>query len=264
TEFANHIRIRSELLSRFWGRDVFLGAHILLPKGFADHPQARFPLMVFHGHYPDDISGFRTQPPDPELKPDYSKRFHLAGYNRIQQQEAYAFYRKWISADFPRYLVIEIEHATPYFDDSYAVNSANLGRYGDAINKELIPAIEKKFRGIGQGWARFTYGGSTGGWEALATQVFYPDMYNGAFVACPDPIDFHAYTNINLYADKNAFYEKGLVNSEERAAQRDYLGHITATQREETDLESVLGDRDRSGEQTDIWEATFGPQGPDG
>ena len=153
-------------------------------------PQAHYPLMVFHGHFPDDISEFRTTPPDPNLKPDYSERFHLAGYNRIQQQEAYAFYQKWISADFPRFLVIEIEHANPYYDDSYAVNSANLGPYGDAINKELIPEIEKRFRGIGAGWARFTYGGSTGGWEALATQVFYPDMYNGAFAACPDPDRF--------------------------------------------------------------------------
>src|SRR5450432_2012526 len=127
SEFIKHIRIRSALLSHFWGRDVFLGAHVLLPKDFASHPQARFPLMVFHGHYPDDISGFRTTPPDPDLKPDYSERFHLAGYNRIQQQEAYAFYQKWTSEDFPRFLVIEIEHANPYYDDSYAVNSANLG-----------------------------------------------------------------------------------------------------------------------------------------
>ena len=110
--------------------------------------------------------------------------------------------------DFPRFLVIEIQHANPYYDDSYAVNSANLGPYGDAINKELIPYIEKKFRGLGTGWARFTYGGSTGGWEALATQVFYPDMYNGAFAACPDPIDFRAYTVINLYDGQERLYAR--------------------------------------------------------
>jgi hypothetical protein len=258
------VRIKSELLSRYWGRDVYLGAHVLLPAGFAEHPKARFPLMVFHGHYPDDISNFRTTPPDPNLKPDYSDRFHLAGYNRIQQQEAYAFYQRWTGKDFPRFLVIEIEHANPYYDDSYAVNSANLGPYGDAINKELIPAIEKQFRGIGEGWARFTYGGSTGGWEAMATQVFYPDMYNGAFVACPDPIDFHAYTTINLYKDKNAFFEQGLVNRIERPATRDYLGQTFATQRDQNHMELVLGDRSRSGEQYDIWQAVFGPQGADG
>ncbi len=264
TEFIRHIRIRSELLSKYWGRDIYLGAHVLLPAGFVAHPEARFPLMVFHGHYPDDIANFRTTPPDPDLKPDYSERFHLAGYNRIQQQEAYAFYQRWTSKDFPRFLVIEIEHANPYYDDSYAVNSANLGPYGDAINKELIPYIEHQFRGIGAGWARFTYGGSTGGWEAMATQVFYPDMYNGAFVACPDPIDFRAYTTINLYEDKNAFYQQGVATRMARPAQRDYLGQTFATQRDVNRLEAVLGDHSRSGEQYDIWQAVFGPQGADG
>jgi hypothetical protein len=264
SELIRHIRIRSELLSRYWGRDVFIGAHVLLPKDFDKHPQAHFPLMVFHGHYPDDISELRTTPPDPDLKPDYSQRFHLAGYNRIQQQEAYAFYQKWISADFPRFLVIEIEHANPYFDDSYAVNSANLGPYGDAINKELIPEIEKRFRGIGAGWARFTYGGSTGGWEALATQVFYPDMYNGAFAACPDPIDFRAYTIINLYKDPNAYALKGEASSVERPAFRNYLGEVFATQRDANYAELAQGDHSRSGGQYDIWQAVFGPAGADG
>ena len=264
SEFVRHIRMRSDLLSRFWGRDVFLGAHILLPKGFDAHPQARYPLMVFHGHYPDDISGFRTTPPDADLKPDYSERFHLAGYNRIQQQEAYAFYQKWISADFPRFLVVEIEHANPYFDDSYAVNSANLGPYGDAINKELIPEIERRFRAIGAGWARFTYGGSTGGWEALATQVFYPDMYNGAFAACPDPIDFRAYTIINLYKDTNAYTMTGEASTVERPAFRNYMGEIFATQRDANYMELAQGDHSRSGGQYDIWQAVFSPVGPDG
>jgi hypothetical protein len=264
TEFVRHVRIRSELLSKFWGRDVYLGAYVLLPKDFAAHPEARFPLMVFHGHYPTDISDFRTTPPDPDLKPEYSERFHLAAYNRIEQQEAFAFYQKWISADFPRFLVIEIEHANPYYDDSYAVNSANLGPYGDAINKELIPEIEKRFRGLGQGWARFTYGGSTGGWEALATQVFYPDMYNGAFAACPDPIDFRAYTLVNLYEDKNAYRLQGEASAVERPAFRNYLGEVFATQRDMNYAELAQGDHSRSGGQYDIWQAVFGPVGADG
>src|SRR5580700_9999049 len=264
SEFIRHVRIRSELLSKFWGRDVFIGAHVLVPKDFDKHPQSHYPLMVFHGHYPADIGGFRSTPPDPDLKPDYSERFHLAGYNRIQQQEAYAFYQKWISADFPRFLVVEIEHANPYYDDSYAVKSANLGPYGDAINQELIPEIERRFRGIGAGWARFTYGGSTGGWEALATQVFYPDMYNGAFAACPDPIDFRAYTLINLYEDKNAYALKGEASSVERPSVRNYLGEVFATQRDENYMELAQGDHSRSGGQYDIWQAVFGPVGKDG
>ena len=264
TEFIKHIRIKSELLSKFWGRPMYLGAHVLLPAGFAAHPGAKFPLMVNHGHYPDDIGGFRTTPPDPNLKPDYSERFHLAGYNRIEQQEAYDFYQKWISKDFPRFLVVEIEHANPYYDDSYAVNTASIGPYGDAINKELIPEIEKRFRGIGQSWARFTYGGSTGGWEAMATQVFYPDMYNGAFVACPDPIDFRAFTTVNIYDDKNAYAKPGLAMSIDRPGLRNYLNEVLGTVRDGNAMEAVLGDKGRSGEQWDIWQAVFGPIGADG
>src|SRR5271169_2313777 len=77
TKYIRHIKIKSELLSAFWGRPMYLGAHILVPEGFDEHPEAHFPLAVFHGHFPDDISGFRTEPPDLSLKPDYSERFHL-------------------------------------------------------------------------------------------------------------------------------------------------------------------------------------------
>jgi hypothetical protein len=264
TEFIKHIRMRSELLSEFWGEDVYVGAHVLLPKGFDEHPEARYPLMIFHGHFPDDFGGFRTEPPDPDLEPDYSERFDVHGYNIIQQQEAYDFYKTWISDDFPRFIVIEIQHPTPYYDDSYAVNSANQGPYGDALTYELIPYIEKQFRGIGEGWARFTYGGSTGGWEAMAVQVFYPDEYNGAFIACPDPIDFRAYLTVNIYEDKNAYWYDSDFMTLPRPGHRDYLGHVHASQHHFNQFEAVLGDKSRSGQQYDIWEATYSPMGEDG
>ncbi|MGB5674531.1 MAG: hypothetical protein WBO43_08305, partial [Gemmatimonadota bacterium] len=209
TKYIRHIRMRSELLSEFWGRDMYVGAHVLVPEGFDDHPEARYPLMVFHGHFPRDFGGFRTEPPDPDLECEYSERFSLDCYNRIQQQEEYDLYQRWISPDFPRFLAIEIQHPTPYYDDSYAVNSASQGPWGDALTYELIPYIEEQFQGIGEGWARFTYGGSTGGWEALAVQVFYPDEYNGAFAACPDPIDFRAYELVNIYEHENAYFDIG-------------------------------------------------------
>lgn len=264
TEFIKHVRMRSELLSKFWGEDVYLGANVLLPKDFAEHPEARFPLMVFHGHFPRTIGDFRTTPPDPDMQPEYSTRFDIEGYNIIQEQEAHNNYLQWVSEDYPRFLVIEIQHPTPYYDDSYAVNTASQGPYGDAINKELIPYIEEMFQGIGEGWARFTYGGSTGGWEAMATQIFYPDMFNGAFVACPDPIDFRAYLTINIYEDENAYLYPSDFQTLPRPSHRDYLGHIDATVKSYDDLEHVLGDRNRSGQQMDIWEATFSPMDDDG
>ena len=264
TKYIKHIRMKSELLSEFWGEDVYLGAHVLLPHGFEEHPEARYPLMINHGHFPADFSGFRETPPDPDLEPVYNPRFRVSGVNVIEQQEAYAFYQKWISDDFPRYIVIEIQHPTPYYDDSYAVNSASQGPYGDALTYELIPYIEKTFRGIGEGWARFTYGGSTGGWEAMAVQVFYPDEYNGAFIACPDPVDFRAYMNINIYEDKNAYWYESQFRKLPRPADRDYLGNVRASHYDYNRMEAALGDRNRSGQQYDIWEATYSPMGEDG
>jgi hypothetical protein len=264
TKYVRHLRIRSEVLSKLWGRPMFLSAVVLVPEGFDEHPNARFPLIIFHDHFVSGFEDFRTSPPDPDLQPKYSERFHLAGYNRIQQQEAYKFYQQWVAPDFPRVLIVKIQHANPFYDDSYAVNSANVGPYGDAIENELVPAIEKQFHGIGQGWARFVYGGSTGGWEALAVQVFYPDHYNGAFAACPDPIDFHEFTNIDLYDDKNAFYLDGAHKRVEQSAMRDYLGHTLITTREVNGYELALGDHGRSGEQFDIWQAVYGPVGEDG
>ena len=264
TEWIKHIKIKSEKLSAFWGRDMYLGAHILLPKGFDEHPEAKYPLMIFHGHFPSDFGGFRTTPPDPNMEDDFSERFQVAGYNKIQQQEAYDFYQRWNDPDFPRFLIIEIQHPTPYYDDSYAVNSASQGPYGDAITNELIPYIEKEFRGLGEGWSRFLYGGSTGGWEALAVQVKYPDEYNGCFAACPDPIDFRAYCLTNIYEDQNAYFYESAHKQLEVPAHRDYLGHIQSTVREENLRELVLGDKSRSGQQWDIWEATYSPQGEDG
>jgi hypothetical protein len=264
SKYVKHIRIQSALLTEFWGRPMFLGAHVLLPEGWDTHADVKYPLAIYHGHFPDDFGGWRTTPPDENLVPDTVKRFNLIGYNKIVQQEAYDFYKMWTGPAFPRVIAVEIQHANPYYDDSYAVNSANIGPYGDAITYELIPEIEKRFRGIGQGWARFMYGGSTGGWEALAAQVFYPDQYNGSYAACPDPIDFNHYMTVNIYKDKNAYYEEGPFRKTLRPGHRDYLGHVNAMVRDMNHRELALGTKSRSGDQWDIWDAVYSPVGKDG
>ena len=262
TKYVKYVRIRSERLSKFWGRDMYLAAWVLLPWGFDDasgralsaHGQPR-PLSVRAS-----AAGARRRPTrssSPTTASDSSSR----GYNRIQQEHAWQFYKDWTGKGFPRALLIEIQHATPFYDDSYAVNSANNGPYGDAIQYELIPEIERRFRGIGQGWARFTFGGSTGGWEAMAVQMFYPDEYNGAWVACPDPIDFRAYTVVNIYEDTNAYYREGPFKRVPRPGQRNYLGHVSTTLEQTNHRELALGTRSRSGDQWDVWESVYSPVG---
>jgi hypothetical protein len=264
TKYVKHVRIQSERLTKFWGRPMHLGAVVLLPHGFDEHPEARYPLAIFHGHFPRTASGFREEPPDPDLPCERSERFRLDCYNRTEQEAAHQLYRDWTSPGFPRMLVVEIQHANPYYDDSYAVNSANVGPYGDAIQRELIPEIERRFRGIGQGWARFTYGGSTGGWEALAVQVLYPDEYNGCWAACPDPIDFRAYVTTDIYEDANAYWAEGPFGRVPRPGHRNWLGHVSAAVEQINRAELVLGAKGRSGQQYDIWQAVYSPVGPDG
>jgi len=264
TKYIKHVKIESKLLTKFWGRPMHLGACVLLPHGFDEHADVRYPLIINHGHFPSTFDGFREAPPDPKLEPDFSERFNLHGYNRIMQEQAHEFYKAWIGPDMPRWIIVKIQHANPYYDDSYAVNSQNLGPYGDAIMRELLPFIEKKFRAIGAGWARFTYGGSTGGWEALAAQIFYPDEFNGCFVACPDPIDFRAYTVVDIYEDANAYYLEGPWQRVPRPGMRNRLGHLSATLEQLNRLELALGTHSRSGGQWDIWEAVFSPVGPNG
>src|SRR5215469_10737143 len=157
TKYVKYLRIQSDLLTRFWGRPMELGAIVVLPEGWDSHPSAHYPLIVNEGHFRASFTGFASHPPGPTVQ----------GPQREVELARYAFYQDWVAGRVPRVILLEIQHPNPYFDDSYAVNSANVGPYGDAIMRELIPAAERKFRGIGRGWARALYGGSTGGWETL-------------------------------------------------------------------------------------------------
>ena len=254
TQYVKHLRIQSKLLSDFWGTPMYLGAIVVLPEGFEQHPQAHSPLVVNQGHFPSDFNGFRTEPPAADAK----------GGARNRQQNQYRLFQDWTSGRLPHVIMLLIQHANPYYDDSYAVNSANVGPYGDAIVKELIPEVERQFRGIGQGWARGQFGGSTGGWEVLAQQVFYPDEYNWTYCMCPDPIDFHAYQIVNIYDDKNAFWQEGPFGRVPRPEMRNTMGLVNAEMEPAVRREEVIGTKGRSAEQFAIWQAVFSPVGADG
>ena len=253
TKYIKHIHIQSKLLTAFWGRPIYLGATVLLPEGFDEHPTAHYPLLVHQGHFEPDWEFFQEQAPA-----------HPQGQAPTLLQYANRFYEDWTSGRLPHMLLMSIQHANPYYDDSYAVNSANLGPYGDAITQELIPEVEKHFRGIGQPWARALEGGSTGGWEAAASQIFYPDFYNGAYCFCPDPIDFLAYQLVNIYKNKNAFYEESIFARLPRGEMRTPTGEIQAVMEPTVRHEEVMGTHGRSTEQFGIWQAVFSPVGDDG
>jgi len=249
-KWLKYMRFRSDALSKFWGRDTYLGAWVLLPDGFDEHPDAHYPLVVWQDHYSAAMRPGFSAPPNAS--------------DAARGLPAYRFFQDWTGGRVPRVILLFVQNANPYYDDSYDVDSASVGPYGTAINDELIPAIEARYRGIGAGWARATMGGSTGGWESLATQIFYPDRYNGTWSACPDPVDFHGYQDIDLYNDTNAFFRHGDFGSVPIPADRLPDGSILATTADEFAFELALGTRGRSTEQWMIWQAVFSPQGPDG
>jgi hypothetical protein len=251
TKYVRNVSIESKLLTKFWGRPMRIGAIILVPEGFDDHPQQRYPVAFLQGHFTDNFNGFRETPPPP------------GDENRLAKT-GYRFYQDWTSGRLPKMLVVVTQHATPYYDDSYGVNTANMGPYGDALTQELYPYIEREFHAIGASWARVVFGGSTGGWMTLAQQILYPDYFGGAWGFCPDPVDFHAFQTINVYTDKNAYYDEGPFTRFPKLLGRLPNDKILDTMENFSRQEAALGSRGRSGGQLDAFHATFGPVDAEG
>lgn len=259
TEWIKRVKIQSQILTEFWGQPIYIGATILIPKGYESHPDVYYPVVYSQGHFslqpPFD---FRTDPPL-ESEADILRRQSRGIEN------GYEFYRSWISDSFPRMFVVTFQHPTPYFDDSYAVNSTNNGPYADALLQELIPYLEQHFRMIPRSYARVLTGGSTGGYESLALQVHHPTYFGGTWTFYPDPIDFRHFFLINIYEDENAFVAPGFDwLKPERYAFRLADGQPIQSIKQLSQLALALGSKGRSCEYLEAWEASFGPVGDDG
>ena len=240
TESVKYIKLQSKLLTAFHGRPIFLRAGVILPRDYAQEPTRRYPLRVH-------IGGFATR------------------YNAVDRmmRAGSGFRKLWTADDMPRFLTLQLDGDGPY-GDPYQVNSTNNGPYGDAVTQELIPFVEKLYRGLGQPSARVLDGASTGGWVSFALQVFYPDFFNGTWSSSPDPLDFRAYQLVDIYKDKNAYLNP---YGFERPSERTILGETRFTMRHEVQMENVRGDGDSyafSGGQWGAWNAVFSPRGADG
>lgn len=251
TEWVKRIKFKSDILSEFWGEDIFLGATVLLPKGYNERPDTYYPVNYIQGHFSLNApNGFTTEDPGA----DASSR----------QRAGYEYYQHWTAEGTPRMILVTFQHPSPYYDDSYFVNSPNNGPYRDAIMQELIPAVEEQFRIIKEPYARILSGGSTGGWISLAMQVLEPEFFGGVFSLCPDPVDFNYFQAVNIYEDENAYFKKNGWIEVPTPSDRYTDGIVKLTYKQRNHYELARGTKNRSGEQVDIFEATFGPIGEDG
>ncbi|MFC1514207.1 alpha/beta hydrolase-fold protein, partial [candidate division KSB1 bacterium] len=238
TKWVKRIKFQSEKLTDFWGQPIYLGATILLPKGYDTNPDVYYPVNYIQGHF--------------SLRAPHGFR------------EGTPFYEFWNSENCPGMIAVTFQHPCPYYDDSYAVNSPNTGPYGDALLEELIPYVEEQFRIIGKPYARILSGGSTGGWESLALQILHPGFFGGTFSGYPDPVDFRYFQCVNIYDDKNAYYKDFGWVKVPTGSDRTTEGISRLTYKQRNHMELVMGTKNRSGDQIDIFEAVFGPIGPDG
>ena len=39
----------------FCRKDIYFGAHVLLPQGYEEHPEGKYPFMIFHRHFSSDF-----------------------------------------------------------------------------------------------------------------------------------------------------------------------------------------------------------------
>jgi hypothetical protein len=244
------VKIKSERLTKFWGRPIYIGATVLLPKDYDERRNARYPVIFSMNHHPRAYRISGDSPRD--------------GVDSFDEKAENTFSRWWLGPAAPHVIVVRPLSENPYYDTSYWVNSANAGPYGDALLQELLPAINKRFRTIDAPWARTLTGCSSGGWMSAAPQIFYPDAFGGAFIFAPDIVDFRATWLVNLYEDKNAFWNETPWRRWPRPYFRDPLGNTLSTTGDWAHLELALGNKGRSGEYFNHMDATFGPQGQDG
>ena len=250
TKWVKRIKFKSKILTEFWGQPIYLGATVLVPKDYHKHAKVYYPVNYVQGHFSLRAPyGFRTEEPDS---------------NDSRGKRGYEFYQFWISDSCPRMIAVTFQHPCPYYDDSYAVNSDNVGPYGDAIMQELIPRIEKEFRIIKKPYARLLSGGSTGGWESLALQLYHPDFFGGTWTGCPDPIDFTRFQLQNIYEDKNMYYRVHDWVNLDIPETRSTDGDILIAMKNRLYFEQVIGDKLRSGMQWAIWQAVYTPIDEDG
>ncbi len=239
-DYVKVIEFKSDTLSSWWGKSIFLKTSVLLPNSFFDDPEKKYPVRY-------NIAGFGGR------------------YNRVNRlvRESNPFADWWFSDEAPQIINVFLDGEGPY-GDCYQIDSENSGPYGYALIYELIPYLEREYRGLGTPESRFLDGCSTGGWVSLALQLFYPDFFNGTWSYSPDPVDFENFQLINIYEDDNAFYnEYGNLHP----AARDITGDPIMMLNDFVRFENVLGSSNTyvtSGGQMGAFNALYSPKGQDG
>jgi hypothetical protein len=221
----------SPMLSAFWGRPIHMRGWVLLPPGYATSGSTRFPTVYYtHGYGGNEERLINT----------------VVGVHLAMSK-----------GEMPPMIWVFLDESGPTGTQEFA-NSVNNGPWGDALTQELIPLLESHYRMDATASGRFLTGHSSGGWATLWLQTTYPKMFGGTWSTSPDPVDFHDFSGVNLYARNANVYRRpdGTLWPLERLH-----GKVQGTFEDSARLERVLG---LYGGQMSSYEWVFSPRNDDG
>ncbi|MCA9068185.1 MAG: hypothetical protein KDA84_04645, partial [Planctomycetaceae bacterium] len=220
TKWSKELVVPSKLLSDFYHDDVSLKASVMLPASYYEEPNRRYPVIY-------QIPGFGGT--------------HFVGRRDEPVQED--------NKEGVEFIRVMLDPSCPLGHHVFA-DSANNGPVGEALVKELVPALDKTYRTIPESTARFLTGHSSGGWSSLWVQVTYPDTFGGTWSTAPDPVDFRDFQRINLYKAGENMYRD--AEDKPRPLAR-FNGRVLLWYRDFDHMETVLG----PGGQLHSFEAVF-------
>jgi len=227
TQWSKLLRVKSNLLSNFYGHDVFIRASVTVPVSYATSPERRYPTIY-------EIPGFGGD-----------HNYRASGQTQAELEDG--------GVEFIR---VMLDPSCPLGHHVFA-DSANNGPRGQSLVEEFLPAFDRQYRSIAKPTARFVTGHSSGGWSSLWIQVTYPGHFGGVWSTAPDPVDFRDFQRINLYSANENMYLT--ADGKSRPLAR-IGGQVRLWYKGFADMEWTLG----SGGQLHSFEAVFSPRGEDG
>ena len=229
--FIRAFTLSSKVMTAFQGRPMALKGYVILPPDY-DAAKRRYPVAYW-------FSGFGGPP------------YNLTAFAvRFQTMMARGEMAPmiWVVPD------MNSPTGTHEFTDS-----VNNGPWGAAFTQELVPYLDHAYRTQARAGARFLTGHSSGGWASLMLQVTYPHLFGGTWSTSPDPVDFHAFLNADLYAPHANVYHG--ADGKPLALIRQGASVQAMDFEPSTRMERVLGPY---GGQISAFDWVFSPRGDDG
>jgi len=226
TDRVKLVSIESKLLGDFHGKTVRLRAGVALPESHGKDGSRKYPVVY-------EVPGFGGN--------------HFGAHGRMAQGLT--------RLDGLDTVWVVLDPDCPTGHHVFADSDTN-GPYAQALEKELMPAIESKFRCLSD--RRVVTGHSSGGWSSLWIHVTHPESFRGVWSTAPDPVDFRDFQRIDLYAAPAVSMFVDEIGRRRPIARRN--DKPVLFYKDFSDMEVVMG----RGGQLGSFEAVFGPRGIDG